>query len=296
MSATTASGCATARKSASDLYPDVEVTPEMAEERPDLRPYVGRKLKVSAWLWTRTVKSPNPAFSNVDVPLASTFMLSTKAGKEAYVQPVIEGGGYRFTVKVGSPHNPEEAKNGTKLSRGANFRCVMSDMPISGDHVKAEGVGGRLGARLMAIVAERDRGRVYLAPNAAAANTSEAARPDWKPDTPLPNDPRNFWTPSYGLTTFGDLFTPRQLVALTTFSDLISEAREQVKQDALFSDLLDDGKSLETGGTASLAYADAIAMFLAFVLDRCTDFSNSCTRWIPGNEKVVSLFAKQAIA
>jgi adenine-specific DNA methylase len=108
------------------------------------------------------VKSPNPAFSNVDVPLASTFMLSTKAGKEAYVEPVVEGGSYRFTVKVGKPKDAEAAKNGTKLARGANFPCLMSGTPIAGDYIKAEGKAGRMGARLMAIVAEGTRGGSIL--------------------------------------------------------------------------------------------------------------------------------------
>ena len=155
-----------AEKRIGHLYPKVEITAEMAKERPDLKPYVGQKLTVIAWLWARTVKSPNPAFAQVDVPLASTFMLSTKAGKEAYVEPVIEGGGYRFTVKVGKPKDAEAAKNGTKLARGANFRCLMSGTPIAGDYIKAEGKAGRMGARLMAIVAEGERGRVYLAADA----------------------------------------------------------------------------------------------------------------------------------
>ena len=103
-----------AEKRIGHLYPKIEITADMAKERPDLKPLVGQKLTVIAWLWARTVKSPNPAFAQVDVPLASTFMLSTKAGKEAYVEPVIEGGGYRFTVKVGKPTNVEAAKNGTK--------------------------------------------------------------------------------------------------------------------------------------------------------------------------------------
>ena len=130
-----------------------------------------------AWLWARTVKSPNPAFAHVDVPLASTFMLSTKVGKEAYVEPVIEGDSYRFTVKVGKPKDAETTKNGTKLGRGANFRCLMSGTPIPGDYIKAEGKGGRMGARMMAIVAEGDRGRVYLSPTeetGKAAAQSEA--------------------------------------------------------------------------------------------------------------------------
>jgi putative DNA methylase len=130
-----------AEKRIGQLYPKVEVTAEMAQDptnpRPDLKPYAGRKLTVIAWLWARTVKSPNPAFAQVDVPLASTFMLSTKAGKEAYVEPVIEAESagvppaYHFTVKVGKPKDAVAAKSGTKLSRGANFRCLMSGTPIA---------------------------------------------------------------------------------------------------------------------------------------------------------------------
>ena len=124
---------------------------------------MGQKLTVIAWLWARTVKSPNPAFANVDVPLVSTFMLSTKAGKEAYVEPMIEGCGYRFTVKVGKPKNTEAAKNGTKLSQG-NFRCLISNVPIRYEYIDDEANAKRMGERLMAIVAEGDRGRVYLPP------------------------------------------------------------------------------------------------------------------------------------
>ena len=144
------------------LYPTFQVTPDVARERPDLQKYVGKRLTVIAWLWARTVKSPNPAFRAVDVPLVSSFMLSTKPGQEAYVEPVVERDGYRFMVKVGKPKDSEASKNGTKLSRGANFRCLMSDAPIDGDYIKSEGRAGRMGARLMAIVAEGERGRVYL--------------------------------------------------------------------------------------------------------------------------------------
>ena len=167
------------------LYPPVEVTAEMVRERPDLKQYQGRKLTVIAWLWARTVKSPNPAFADVDVPLASTFMLSTKRGKEAYVEPVIEGRGYRFAVKVGKPQDAEAAKAGTKLARGANFRCVMSGSPIAGDYIKAEGKAGRMGGRLMAIVAEGDRGRVYLSPTQEHEAVADEAKPEWKPEVTM---------------------------------------------------------------------------------------------------------------
>ena len=168
-----------AEKRIGHLYPKGRVTAEMAKERPDLKPYAGRELTVIAWLWARTVKSPNPAFAAVDVPLASGFILSKKKGKEAYVEPVIEEGGYRFTVKVGVP--PDSAQEGTKLARGANFRCLMSGVPISGEHIKAEGKAGRMGARLMAMVAEGDRGRVYLAPVSEHEAIAERAEPTWAP-------------------------------------------------------------------------------------------------------------------
>jgi putative DNA methylase len=286
-----------AEKRIGHLYPKVEVTAEMAKERPDLNPYVGKKLTVIAWLWARTVKSPNPAFSDVEVPLASTFMLSTKAGKEAYVEPVVEDGGYYFTVKVGRPKDVEAAKNGTKLSRGANFQCLMSTTPISGDYIKAEGTAGQMGTQLMAIVAEGNRGRVYLAPTPEIEAIALTALPTWKPETALPDDPRNFWTPAYGLTTYGDLFTPRQLVALTTFSDLVQEARERVKADAVSLGRLEDEIPLFEGGFGTGAYGDAVGTFLGFGSSKSADYwSNICAwRSDPKNLGVGHVFARQAI-
>ncbi|KZK16922.1 DUF1156 domain-containing protein [Meiothermus taiwanensis] len=277
------------------LYPKVKITPEMAQNRPDLKPLVGQELTVIAWIWARTVRSPNPAFAHVEVPLASTFMLSTKPGKEAYVEPVIEGDTYRFTVKVGKPKDPEAAKRGTKLARGANFRCLMSGMPITGDYIKAEGRAGRMGARLMAIVAEGPKGRVYLPPVPEHEEIARQAQPTWKPETALPDDPRNFWTVQYGLTTYGDLFTPRQLVALTTFADLVGEAMEKVRQDALAAGLPDDDTPLREGGTGARAYAEAVGMYLGFAVDKGANYWSSLCSWHSGRETVTSTFGRQAL-
>ena len=205
------------------LYPQVEITEEMVRERPDLERYKGRKLTVIAWLWARTVRSPNPAFADVEVPLAATFMLSTKKGKEAYVEPVIEGRGYRFVVKVGTPEDAEAAKSGTSAGKRQAFRCLMSGVPIPYDHIRNEGKAKRMGNQLMAVVAEGDRGRVYLEPMPEHEEIARQAKPTWKPDCELPKKHRNFQGPTYGLNNLGDLFTPRQLVALTTFSDLVTE-------------------------------------------------------------------------
>jgi putative DNA methylase len=279
------------------LYPKIEITSEIVQERHDLKPLLGKQLTVIAWLWARTVKSPNPAFAHVDVPLASTFMLSTKAGKEAYVEPVIEGDSYRFTVKVGKPKDVDAAKNGTKLSRGANFQCLMSASPISPEYIKAEGVAGRMGARLMAIVAEGDRGRIYLPPTQEMEAVAQKAVPDWRPETLIPPDKRSMFTPLYGLTHFFHLFTPRQLVALTTFSDLVQEAREQVMSDAVATGLAVDHLSLDTGGKGDQAYAEAISVFLALAASKSADYwSNICTwRSDPKNLGVGHVFSRQAI-
>lgn len=284
-----------AEKQIGHLYPKIEVTAEMVKARPDLAPYMGKMLTVIAWLWARTVKSPNPAFAQVDVPLASTFMLSTKVGKEAYVEPVIENGKYRFEVKVGKPKHAERAKKGTKLSRGANFECLMSGAPIVGDYIKAEGRAGRLSSRLMAIVAEGERGRIYLSPTPEMEAIMLTELSTWKPETPLPADMRSHWTPPYGLTTYGDLFTPRQLVALTTFSDLVQKTSEWIKHDARAQGLDDDGKPLRDGGIGATAYSEAVAVYLAFVHDKYLMYGNSLVPWYSKESRPSMLFSRQAI-
>jgi putative DNA methylase len=214
------------------LYPPITITAELAADRPDLVPLIGQQLTVIAWLWARTVRSPNPAFAHVEVPLVTTFILSSKPGHEAYVEPVVEEDTYHFTVRVGTP--PEWAKHGTQLARGANFRCLLSGMPIAGTYIKAEGQAGRMGARMRAIVAEGPRGRVYLPPTAEHEMIARSAQPTWKPDLPMNRETPDLVSGrGYGFFTWADLFTPRQLVALTTFADLVGEAMEQVKSDYL---------------------------------------------------------------
>lgn len=284
-----------AEKRIGHLYPKIKVTPEMARERPDLKPLLGQELTVIAWLWARTVKSPNPAFAQVDVPLASTFMLSTKAGKEAYVEPVIDGGGYRFTVKVGKPGDAERAKRGTKLSRGANFECLMSGTPIASDYVKAEGAAGRMGARIMAIVAEGARGRVYLTPTPEHEAAAYMAKPAWKPDGAFVEDARAFTPYIYGIKEWHHLFTNRQLVALTTFSDLVGDAMQRVRRDALKAGLSGDLRPLRDGGTGAIAYAEAVGVYLAFAVDRSADKWATLSIWNVVGEKVEHVFGMQVL-
>lgn len=282
-----------AQKRIGHLYPPVEITKEMAEDRPDLKPLIGQKLTVIAWIWARTVKSPNPAFRHVDIPLVSTFVLSSKRGKEAYVEPVIKGDSYSFSVRVGNI--PSKAHSGTTAGKRAAFLCLMSGVPVGYDHIRSEGRAGRMGKRLMAIVAEGKHGRVYLNQLPDQIAIAESADPEWKPDVQLPDNPRDFKTPNYGMSTFGDLFTPRQLVALTTFSDLVQEAREQVERDAIRSGLSDDSISLTDGGSGATAYADALTTYLGFGVSRSSDAWSSITTWRNQAEATRSTFARQAL-
>lgn len=286
-----------AEKRIGHLYPKIEVTAEMALERPDLKKYVGQKLTVIAWLWARTVKSPNPAFANVDVPLITTYMLANKPGKEAYVEPVIENDGYRFTVRAGKPKDLLAAKSGTKLSRGANFQCLMSRTPIASDYIKSESMAGRMGARMMAIVAEGERGRVYIAPSPEHESAAKNAKPEWMPEVTISGSTQYLGVKPYGMDQFSKLYTDRQLTTMTTFSQLVQEVRERVQTDAQVAGIGDDGKQLVDGGKGATAYADAVALYLGVFLSRLVNLNNALCQWRndPAKEHVGHLFARQAI-
>ncbi len=282
-----------AQKRIGHLYSPIEITAEMVKDRPDLNPLLGKKINVIAWLWARTVKSPNPAYSHVDVPLVSTFILSSKEGKKSYVRPIIEGDQYQFTVRYGLP--PSEAEQGTTAGKRKAFRCILSGVPIDYEHIRSEGKAGRIGNRLMAIVAEGQHGRVYLTPTKEAEAISDKAKPTWKPEAVLPDNPRDFKTPNYGLNTYGDLFTARQLVAMTTFSDLVGEVYEHIRQDALTVGFADDKKGIEDGGTGATAYAEAVAVYLSCAIGKTSDYNSTICSWISGGQTMRNTFGRQAI-
>ena len=270
-----------AEKRIGQLYPKVAITQKMATERPDLVPYIGRELTVIAWLWARTVKSPNPAFSTIDVPLAGTFILSNKTGRESYVQPVIDKDGYRFLVKHGKP--TDEAKAGTKASRG-NFRCLMSQAPIDSDYLRAEAKAGRMGQRLMAVIVEGTRERIYLAPVAGHEEIALSVKPEWKPETEFFQQALGFRVGNYGMSKWSDLFTDRQVLALSTFSDLIAE----VYRDIL---IVAAGSEEE-----KRSYASAVAVYLAFAVDRLANRLCTLCIWNRTGEKIEQVFKLQTLS
>ncbi len=227
-----------AQKRIGHLYPKVKITQAMVDdERPDLEPYKDQELTVIAWLWARTVPSSNPAYSGIRVPLVKSLWLSKKRGKEAWLEPVIdqESKSYTFRVRLGTPNaeQKDSIEAGTKLGRGCKFRCILSDTPIPEEHIKSAGMEGKLSQTLIAVVCKGARGRVYLSPTEEIEAVTEIKKPEADGiESPIANDKRALWCLLYGLTSFDKLFTPRQLTALTTFSDLVKEAREQVRRDA----------------------------------------------------------------
>ena len=278
------------------LYPKVRVTEEVAAERPDLERYAGRELTVIAWLWARTVRSPNPGFAEVEVPLVSNFMLSTKKGKDAWVEPIVEGRDYRFEVRVGPPPDVEEARRGTKIGRGASFRCVISETPMAPGYIKAESMAGRMGSRLMAVVAEGDRERLYLSPSVGHERTARNAEPPWRPDEPMSRETMNLVSGrGYGFFSWADLFTERQLTALTTLSDLVGEVRERVLHDA--EQVWRGGvrRSLRENGSGPRSYAESVSVYLAFALSKMSDRGSTICTWFTERDSTRSTFARQSI-
>lgn len=272
-----------AEKRVGHLYPKAKVPPELG----------GGEANVIAWLWARTVKSPNPAYSHVDVPLASSFVLYEKAGKEVYIQPHIDGDKYSFIVVKGKP--PVTAKNGTKVGRGGNFKCLLSQTPIPVSYIREQGKAGLMGAKLMAVVAEGKAGRIYLTPDELQEQSALQAVPDWMPNQEINHNPRDIRTQLYGLMKYSDLFTNRQLLTLSTFSSLVHEVRDLVYNDALKSGL-PEGKGLDEGGSGANAYADAIAVYLGIASSKATMFLNTLSRWRSGEGKTAPAFGRQAIA
>lgn len=259
------------------LYPKVKVPAEQG----------GGKATVIAWLWTRTVKCPNPACGHEAI-LVRSFDLSKKKGKEWHVEPVCEDGEVRFEVAPG-----KATQDGTVNRRGAT--CVHCGTPIDFKYVRAEGRAHRMGEKLMAIVAEGKRGRVYCAPNDEQASVADIPKPDEYPDADIASNPRDFKTPNYGLATFSQLFTNRQLTALTTFSELVGEAQKKAEADATAAGLPDDGVGLADGGTGARAYGEAIGVYLANLVDQLANHNSSICSWHAGNTQLRNVFSRQAI-
>lgn len=277
------------------LYPKVDLPKENG----------GGEATVIAWIWARTVPSPDPAFSDVQVPIASSFLLSSGNGKEAWVEPIVD----RLTKTIeyrirrkGSKAEISAAKLGTKASR-ANFTCLISGSAINAEYIRESARVGKLGQTLIAIVAEGKGGRIYLPPTKLhheVANSSEIVMIATEArETFLSGETPARLTGgtchSYGLDQWGKLFTNRQLVALTTFSKLVHEVRSKIEKDALAAGMSPSAVPLRDRGHGAKAYAEAISVYLAFAIDKFSDYGNCICGWNSTNQNIRQLFARQAI-
>lgn len=242
------------------LYPNVKVPKEQG----------GGEATVIAWIWARTVKCPNPA-CGCEMPLASSFELSKKNGKEVFVQPIIKGTNIRYEVKhgKGSPEPP-------KTARG-KFKCICCDSPVELNYIRDESKQKRMHQTMLAIVAEGRNGRIYIAPDKGQEDIARVNAPEKYPSGQLTGKAKvNVGT--YGFNETGDLFSNRQLTALVSFSELVAEVQQQIASD---------------GG--SIEYAKAISTYLAFALDRAADAWSSLVSWRNTVEASRNTFARQAL-
>ncbi|MCR5807675.1 MAG: DUF1156 domain-containing protein [Oscillospiraceae bacterium] len=283
-------------KGAAGLAADVKYYGELMKKKafekighlyPEVKDENGVPHTVIAWIWARTVKCPNPA-CGCQMPLVKSFDLSTKKNHEYHADYSVKGNKLIFKAEQGKSN-----KTGTIGRKGAT--CPVCDSPVDFPYIRNCGQEGKMSAQLMAIVAEGGNGRIYLSPNEIHENCANVEKPDEVPNAALPYNPRNFNTPNYGLTGFADLFTNRQLTTLTSFSDLLTDIAEQVTKDTLATGTPDDNIPLEDGGSGALAYAQAVCVYLAFVIDKLSDYNSSSCSWHSSGEKLRNTFGRQAI-
>ncbi len=250
-----------ARRKIGHLYRNVRLPKE----------YGGGEANVIAWIWARTVASPDPAARGAYVPLISTFWLSSKKGSEAWLEPRVDKatGSWRFEVRTGPPKDRTAAKSGTKSGTGG-FACLLTGAPIPFGFIRDEGLAGRLGFAMLAVVAELPRSRIYLPASALDDQAAAQAAPSGYPDTDLPEEALGFRVQNYGIHKHWQMFTPRQLTAMVTLSDLVKAIGADVRRDAEAAGLATD----EPEG-----YARAVTAFLALAVDRCADFNNAFCGW-----------------
>ena len=286
-----------ARLGLAHLYPPVSVP--HGTGRSALDDVAGSSLPVIAWIWVRTVPSPNPAFAHVPVPLATTFVIASRPGQEAHVSVVTSGDTWTATVIDGPPPDRRVAERGTRLDRGG-FQCVLSGAPIPFEYIDEAGRAGRLGARLVAVVAEHPKdGHVYLAPDDAHDRAANAAgRPE---DLPGLEVGASFGsgsgkTRTYGMETVGDLLSDRQAETAGTLCDLVGGVRDQVVADATQAGMTDDPRPFSDGGSGALAYADAVATLLGMAVTRAIAIGNTLSRWHPVRVRVQDPFTTHSLA
>lgn len=269
------------------LYPQIEVPNDRG----------GGKATIIAWVWARTVASPDPAYSDVHVPITSSFALSTNDDRPVWIEPHINKLEKTVSYQIrhgGTPQQLSSAKEGTKKS-GANFQCIFSQAAITPEYIRAAGKAGKIGRQLIAVVAEGAKGRIYLPPDRHQETVADGAVPKWRPEFTFEPNALGFRIGNYGLTTWSDFFTDRQTTALNTFQDLIQEARQLAHAHGVASGLDNSGRHLRDNGLGATAYAEAVTVYLSFALSKCCDYWSSNCSWHSGKELIRNTFGGQKL-
>lgn len=270
------------------LYPRIDLPTDVG----------GGKATVIAWIWARTVPSPDPAFSSVQAPIASSFLLSSKTGKEAWVEPIVDKTRLSISYKIhtkGTHAAREEASRGTKEGTGANFRCLYSGSAITAEYVKACARSGRMSQQLIAVIAEGARGRAYIAPSEYHESTAFLAKADWRPELKFEPNALGFRVGNYGMASFGDLFTERQLCGLNAFVTSLEATRAKIAEDAKLSGMRDDATPLRANGRGTLGYSQAIGVYLSFLVGQLANHGSTICSWNSTNSQMRSTFSRQAL-
>lgn len=264
------------------LYPKVKVPKE----------HGGGEATVIAWIWARTVKCPNPA-CGCEMPLTNTFVLSQKKGHEAWINPIIDEANHSITyeVKTGAGSVPESPK----LGHGSRFRCICCGAPVEPDYIKEESVQGHSQKKLLAIVAEGKKGRIYLSPDSFHSSVAECDLPDEYPDGAIADDKRALYCTLYGLDRFAKLFTNRQLHMLSSFTDVVNDVKQKVAEAASKAGYVSDHILLADGGFGAQAYGDAVSTYLAFAIDKMVDYHSTICVWHTTGEKMANTMRRQGI-
>lgn len=254
----------------------------------DLYPVGPNNEQVIAWLWARTVESPNPAVAS-HVPLISTYWLSSKKGKEIWLEPRVDRqtGNYSFFVSSGTPTNRNEISQGTKTGKRANFKCIISGEPITAEYIRTQGKSGNIGSKLLAIVTDSTQGRKFYPANAEHEALATAREPSWVPDFPLTDNPRHMSPPGYGMSSHSDLYTQRQLVTIAQLSNELASIRQQI---------IRDGNKAPNKIEDLEEYADAIVTYLAFAIDKHAMYGCAFVPWYAKESRPSMLFGRQAVS
>ncbi len=266
------------------LYPSIDIPKEKG----------GGKSSAIAWLWTRTVTCPNPG-CRAEMPLLSSFILSAKKGKETYINPHIMGSKLTFQISETFDSNDLNAKEGYKRGKSGIFECAFCKNVTTRDYIASEGTKGRLGAMQTAIVCEGSKGRIYLPSSYSRVDEGHLEPETNHLEKNLSPNPRDVWCRNFGLKQPKDLFTKRQTHALNTFSSLIAEVRSVIEADAINSKFNDDSLGLAEGGQGAKAYAEAVSLYLSFVVDKSADYWSAICTWNSAGEKIRNTFGRQAI-